>query len=275
MTSWLKTAEETLKIFEPLVAQQQFQMYIQAVRNKIEGRARDILCLAGDPETFPEIKQILLDALGDKQELSFYKSQLWANKQTENMSVHIYYNKTKEIVQNIKGLSKQNPVYCNSWQAILAFIEEDALAAFISGLRKPYFGFAQAAKPKTLEEAYAFLCKFSTNECISNHTKKPIQANFNPQRTNQVGPIQPKVNQYQVKPKENKEQNYRNWSTQEPMEVDPSARSRNTFNRKLVNNHEVVIEKGDIEITNTENFQEEQDPYSENFQTVQDSDTED
>lgn len=253
-------------------------MYIQAVKNKVEGKARDILCLAGDPETFLEVKEILIEALGDKQELSYYKSQLWANKQVENMSVHSYHNKTKEIVQNIKTLAKQNSIYNNSWQAISIFIEEDALAAFISGLRKPYFGFAQAAKPKTLEEAYAFLCKFSTNESISNNSKKPIMTNQYTPRTNQMASNSPKFNQFIPKPKDVKEFNYRKpngpiQDAETPMSIDISSRSRNTLNRRIINNHETTqSDETSDEILNSENLE---NPYPENFQSDPSSDTED
>lgn len=172
LNAWLQTAEETLNVFAPLVGEPQFRLYLQAISNKIKGKAKDALCLAGNPQSFEEIKSILLETLGDKQELSFYKSQLWATKQNEGMTIHSYFNKMKENTQNIKTLAKQNNVYNQAWPAISIFIEEDALAAFISGLKKPYFGYAQAAKPKSMEEAYAFLCKFNSNEIISENARK-------------------------------------------------------------------------------------------------------
>lgn len=51
-------------------------MYVTAVTNKIAGKAKDILCLAGNPDDFDVIKDILTNALGDRQELSTYKCQL-------------------------------------------------------------------------------------------------------------------------------------------------------------------------------------------------------
>lgn len=277
VAAWLKTAEETLRMFEPLVPQPQLRMYIQAVKNKIEGKARDIICLAGDPESFQEIKQILLEALGDKQELTYYKSQLWANKQNDSMTIHNFYHKTKEIVQNIKTLAKQNEIYNNSWQAICSFIEEDALAAFISGLQKPYFGYAQAAKPKNIEEAYAFLCKFSSNETISNNSKKSNQFQ-NPQKWNQGNSAQSKFNHYQNKPNQFNTSNYKkpNGPNPEPMDVDASMRTRNSFVRKVVNNHEILQENcPEIEISNRENLCENDNLEEQNFQVDPGSDTED
>lgn len=267
LSAWIKTAEDTLNVFAPLVSEPQFKLYLQAVSNKIRGKAKDAICLAGNPQNFEEIKQILLETLGDKQELSFYKSQLWATKQSENTTVHTYFQKIKENVQNIKTLARQNATYSYSWTAINAFIEEDALAAFISGLRKPYFGYAQAAKPKTIEEAYAFLCKFNSNEIISGNSRKPI---------NHVPPPQPKFNNSYQKPKEWNENNQvykRPGSIREkatPMDVDVSMRSRNTFNKKMVNTHEINAESEE-----SENLPNELDVNATNFQDDQVEDTED
>lgn len=272
LTAWIKTVEDTLGVFEPLVPDQQFNLYLQAVNNKIEGRAKDVLCLAGNPRTFNEVKQILMEALGDRQELSFYKSQLWSTKQSEGTTIHSYFNKVKEVVQNIKGLSKQNKLYNESWIAINAFIDEDALAAFISGLRKPYFGYAQAAKPKGIEEAYAFLCKFSCNEQISNSSKKPLNQNNQPQKLGNWS--QPRNNMVQLKPNQigttnEKKQSYSVRDKPIPMEIDLSMRTKNSFNRNnhIINNHELCEDKEqEIDINHTESSFEEQ-----NFQEDQES----
>ena len=75
--------------------------------------------------TFLEIKEILLNALGDRQEISYYKSQLWRTKMSDIMSIHKYYNKIKEIMQNIKTQAKQNEKYQKNWGFFNDFIEED------------------------------------------------------------------------------------------------------------------------------------------------------
>lgn len=274
LTAWLKTVEDTLSVFEPLVSEQQFSLYLQAVNNKIEGKAKDTLCLAGNPKTFREIKEILLESLGDRQELSFYKSQLWATKQNETMNVHSYFNKMKEIVQNIKSLAKQNKFYNDSWPAINAFIDEDALAAFISGLRKPYFGYAQAAKPKGIEEAYAFLCKFNCNELISNNSKKQstqFNSQFGLQKQMTGNVNQPRNSQF------NPANERKSYSVKEkpiPMDVDISMRSRNTFNKKVINNHEVAQDAEEPLPSPVDNDYS-QEPQEENFQASLNSDTED
>jgi hypothetical protein len=82
---------------------------------------------------------MLLEALGNIPLQT--NPQFWRNKMMDDMSIYKYYSNTKAIVTNIKTLSKLKPFYTNNWEAINAFIEEDGLAAFIAGLRKPYFGY--------------------------------------------------------------------------------------------------------------------------------------
>lgn len=240
LTRWLSTAENTLNKFKNRVAPEQFEIFETAVANKLEGKAKDIICLAGNPQTFDEIKQILIDALGDRQELTYYKSQLWQTKMTENMTVHKHYNKCKEIVQSIKTLAKQKEQYRNHWDAINAFIEEDALAAFLAGLKEPYFGFAQAAKPDDLEAAYAFVCKF---KCRENTSSNMEISQKNSHKHQKYRDFQKTIeNNEQHGPKK-----YKNYvktddhsdEKPQPMEVG-SVKSRLTLNKRQINNSEIT-----------------------------------
>lgn len=251
LNTWIITAEKTLATFRPLVTDDVFQIYEQAVLNKLEGRAKDAICMACDVNGFEEAKEILITTLGDKFELSTYKAQLWKNRQGAEMSVHKYYQTTKLIVQNIKTLAKQDKTYASSWAAISKFIEEDALAAFISGLNGHYFGYAQAAKPETLEDAYAFLCKFNSREKMTvTNTKKSNIYDDKPAPSNKFKYQKPAKYEVPIK-RENVE----------PMEVDPSLRSRLTLNKKLINNHELSESEED-------SSSEEQEENEVNFHQV-------
>lgn len=237
LTGWLTSAEATLNVFKPLVTAEQFDIYVSAVINKLDGRAKDIICLAGYPTDFNEVKSILINALGDRQELTFYKSQLWQTKMVDGMSIHKYYNKCKEITQSIKTLAKQKTIYKSNWDAINAFIDEDALAAFLAGLKEPYFGYAQAANPNDIEAAYAFVCKFKSRENTAAIMEGPSKQHFRKEYRNQENraPMRKQFpeNNYNKKPNDEKPQ---------PMELG-SVRSNLTLNKKQVYN---------TEITNTE-----------------------
>ena len=172
LASWLRNVEITLNRYQNIVNEDTMNIYLMTIINKLEGKARDVVSLAGEMENFDQLREILNDALGDRQELSTYKCQLWHNKMQEDTSIYKYYTTTKTIVQSIKTLTKQKTLYADHWEAVNAMIEEDAIAAFISGLRKPYFGYVQAAKPANIEEAYAFLCKFNSREKNSDNIKQ-------------------------------------------------------------------------------------------------------
>lgn len=256
LNAWLATAEETLNAFVQHVTPLQYKMYVTAVTNKIQGKARDIICLAGNPDDFEQVKEVLINALGDRQELSTYKCQLWQCRMTEGMSISKYYNKSKAIIQNIKTLAKQKDKYRNNWEIINEFIEEDALAAFISGLCEPYFGYAQAARPKDIEDAYAFLCKFKSKEIAAHSmagdsSKRKYQKNKELE-TKSNRPSGSNKNYNQKAELQNKER----FEQAEPMDA-TTTRSRLTVNKKQLNNNETVSQ--DPEDENSESSQSESD----------------
>lgn len=249
LNAWLGTAETTLKVFKDLVSDQQYNIFVTAVINKIEGRAKDIICLAGNPQCFTQVKEILTTALGDRQELTYYKSQLWQTRMTENMSVHKYFNKIKETVQNIKTLAKQKEKYQNSWDAINSFIEEDALAAFLSGLKEPYFGYAQAARPDDMEAAYAFVCKFKCKETTASNVES-FQKKLNHQQKDSKS-FENKFKK-QIFDK-NKLEKTESTTDPQPMEVG-STKSRLTLNRRQINNNENTDSDGSSESESENNI---------------------
>lgn len=246
--AWLTTAEETLNAFKDHVTPLQLKMYVTAVTNKIQGRAKDIICLAGNPDQFSDIKEVLINALGDRQELSTYKCQLWQCRMTEGMSIKKYYNKSKAILQNIKTLAKQTEKYRNNWEVINDFIEEDALAAFIAGLNEPYFGYAQAARPKDVEDAYAFLCKFKSKEITAHSMTSNI-----PNVKHQKQRASESRDTYKTP---RSDRNQKPEKTDEPMDA-TTTRSRLTINKKIINNHEVSSQDPEEEILEESNSDSE------------------
>lgn len=173
--AWLNTAENALAIFDGKVQPAVFRMYEDAINNKIQGRAKDALCLEGNPTGFSEIKEILINTCSDRDDLSTLSSQLWQNKMGASSSLKSYYLQTKEQIQKIKLIARQNKMYKDSWPAINGFIDETSLAAFVAGLQDPYFGYVQAARPLDLDQAYAFLCKFRSNESTAQNIRKGIE----------------------------------------------------------------------------------------------------
>lgn len=89
LQSWIIVVENTLSIFKNLVSSQVYNIYVQSILNKISGNAKDALCLAGNPSDFNDVKKVLIEAFGDRQELATYKAQLWSNKQSDHIIIRI------------------------------------------------------------------------------------------------------------------------------------------------------------------------------------------
>lgn len=236
LNSWLMSVETTLEELRPFYTEEQNAMFLRSIINgKIEGKAKDRLCANGNPTTFQEVKEILLHHLGDHQDLTYYKCQLWQHTKTPNMSYHNYYNTIKETIQMIKNLSLLDADYRASWPVINKMIEDDAVTAFLIGLPKDLFGLALTARPKNIEEAYAFICKFKSTENISNNRMLRIGTKTETKYE------KPQFKKYGEN--NQKQQNNANYPTltndpQEPMEIG-SSRSKLTLNKRQFNNNEI------------------------------------
>lgn len=222
-TAWVQTVRTTLDRFRNRVSEEIIEMYEQCVINKVIGEARDILCSNGNPQTFEEAARVLLNSFGDKNTIATYQTQIW-NMKMEN-SLHNYYKKAKELMVNIKSLAKENQTYAAHWEAINLFIEQESLAAFINGLQKPYFGYAQTAQPEDIETAYAFLCRFQCAEITKKQTQPTNSSNY------QKGQFQNSPSNH--KPQGQKQNKFfsntqprSDRSKITPMEIDPSIRSK-------------------------------------------------
>lgn len=249
LSAWLSTAERTLNLFRTRVSVDVFNIYEQSVINKIEGKARDTVCVNGNPSTFTEVADILRSIYGDKNDMATYQTQLWTLKMED--SIHLYYRRTKEIVQNMKSLAKDKTLYLNHWDAINEFLDQESLAAFINGLSKPYFGYAQASKPEDLESAYAFLCKFKNAELTKKQTT--------PNSQKPSGKFNQKSDKFEPHPQHSSARFPRHSDRQKssPMEIDPSLRS----NR--INNHDTCDDESekpsdDVEDNNESSSEEEE-----------------
>lgn len=248
LMGWIAKVETTLNVFRAIVPVDIFNLYEIAVSNKIIGRANDVLCQQGSPHDFETVKSILLKAFGEKvSAFSTYKSQLWQLKLSTNMSIHKYYSIHNDLVDKIKIIAKQNPIYRNNWEAINCFINEDALAAFIAGLSEEYYGHVQAAQPKDVEEVYNFLCMLKTKKDFG----KVIEKNDKP--TNNTYKLT--SNQRYEKPHTEKKQSYHASKVvhDEPMDT---TTTRSKLTQRSVNNHETYESETD------ENFWSASEPRS-------------
>lgn len=262
--AWLKTAENALNIFKGNVHPAVYTVYEDAIGNKIQGRAKDALCLEGNPTDFQDIKEILVKTFINRYDLSTHMCQLWHNKMNNKTHLKGYYMQTKELIQKIKQIARQNEKYCDNWSAINHFIDETSLAAFIAGLQEPYFGYVQAARPEDLEGAYAFLCKLKSNESTaqnlnarkgvlavkhySSHNddlEKRFDGNINKPRITNQASASSFINR--------NTRNVYSSSTSSPVPMETeSSKSKLTVNRKDLNTTETFYTNGPRSFENEE-----------------------
>ena len=169
--------------------------------------------------------------------------------------LHAWLTTAEDTLNYFKG--KVDPsIYKQNWTAINMFIEEDGLAAFTSGLKGTYFGHVQAARPKDVEDAYAFLCKFKSQELVAHTTsEKPNKAFTKQERIPKNDNKSYRKPEFRPNlPQEDRSKPHNNQAT--PMDVDPSLRSRLTLNKKLINNTE--LESSDHDLSENEEISEEE-----------------
>ena len=97
LNQWLKSAKDTFAIFDPTANEIQRKIYLQAVIGKITGTARDLICVADEVTNFNQVEALLTHALGDRREITAYKSQLWQTRMTDKIDLHTFYKKVCEI----------------------------------------------------------------------------------------------------------------------------------------------------------------------------------
>lgn len=234
LTAWLTTVRRTLSLFtNNTTPPELLAIYEQTIINKIEGRARDTICVNGNPSTFEEAAEILQSVYGDRNTIATYQTQLWSMKMNESLNIH--YKKVKEIMISMKSVARENDLYAKHWQAINHFLEQECLAAFINGLSKPYFGYAQTAQPNDLESAYAFLCRFQNAEKTKTQTQAVFEQNQSGKAFNNKKDktSEKKFNSYSPKPQSDRQK-------PTPMDIDPTLRvsNRNKIFAHTTNNDE-------------------------------------
>lgn len=228
---------------------------VKAARNKIIGRANDILANENVPLSWPHISQCLTNHYADRRDLHALEHQLLTIRQGKSTSVEFYNNINKYLTII---LNKINCTDTNSHaiQAMNSHYKFKATKAFVNGLNGSLPRFISSSNPTDLPTAL-YLCKQQedigtlnditrqfhqptfqqrppiqaqqnfqrqrpnfNNTRYSNNNFRPNFNNFRPQFNNQWRP--------QVPPKPNRG---------EPMEVDNTNYSRQVNYQNRNNNY--------------------------------------
>lgn len=121
--------------------------YVQAIKNKVKGEARQTLCVNGNPNTIPEIKRVLMQHYGDQRDIATNLNLLFNIKKGEKSHLKFYHD-IREMEMKLKSNLQINPL--SSTQ----LLEKIVITKYLDNISEPLASIIRSAKPKTLEEAF-------------------------------------------------------------------------------------------------------------------------
>lgn len=170
--AWIEDVEDTLSLFDKHKHTPTYNQIIRAVKSKITGNAKEILIAAGNPSTWDEIKEVLLNAYGDRRDLASHFQSLFYISQG-NKTITEYYNITKGIDTAIKSTAAVMDDYKSSTKAINKLIGLMTLTRFIDGLGEKLSMHVRSYRPESLEEAYHITMQYSNAAYRQKLEQKP------------------------------------------------------------------------------------------------------
>lgn len=170
--AWLEDVEDTLNLFEKHKNTPTYSQIIRAIKSKIIGNAKEILIAAGNPNTWEDIKDVLLNAYGDRRDLASHFQSLFYISQG-NKTITEYYNTIKSIDTAIKSTASVMEDYKSSTKAINKLIGLMTLTRFIDGLGEKLSMHVRSYRPESLEEAYNITMQYSNAAYRQKMEQKP------------------------------------------------------------------------------------------------------
>lgn len=125
--------------------------YLRAIKNKIKGEARTIICANGNPNTIPGIRKVLVENYGDHKDLATNLSHLFHIKRGDRNNLK-FYNDMKELSTKLKTNLNLNPIQMND------LIEMLIITKYLDNIGEPLASIIRQSHPATLEVAYQAVC---------------------------------------------------------------------------------------------------------------------
>lgn len=173
-SAWLEDAENTLDLFKEYRGKPMYSQIVRAIKNKIIGEAKGILIAAGNPNSWDEIKSVLINSYGDRRDLTTHIQSLFYTNQGKK-TLQEYYNKIKTIDTAIKSTAATIDDYKSSTKAINSLVSLMTLTRFIDGLSDELSFHVRSYRPESLEEAYEITVQYSNAAYRQKLNKKPTQ----------------------------------------------------------------------------------------------------
>lgn len=158
--AWVEDAEETLNAYDSYKNDPIYSQIERAVKNKITGEAKEVLIAAGNPKHWNEIKDVLLNAYGDRRDITSHIQSLFYIRQGKN-NLSDYYNKIRQIDTAIKSSAASMEDYKSHAKVINSFVSLITLTRFVDGLSEEISMHVRSCRPDSLEHAYEITMQYS------------------------------------------------------------------------------------------------------------------
>lgn len=150
LSAWIEEVDELFNDFKVRNENGGYSLdslYIRAIKNRVKGEARTILCANGNPNTIDGIKKILVEHYGDEKDFTTNLSTLFRTKKGDKSHLR-FYNEIKETNTRLKANLQSKPLTSHE------IIEIITVAKYLDNIQEPLGSIIRNSKPKNLEEAH-------------------------------------------------------------------------------------------------------------------------
>lgn len=253
LMNWILDVEGIFQMYHYIPKNSlQYDLIEKSVRRRIVGEAADVLNANNITADWAEIKSTLLLYYSDKRELKTLDFELTTIKKGQTESLSVYYSRVNELLAAIIAQVQTDKKYSANAPIFIDYFREKALDSFIRGHERNLSLLLKTAQPKTLSGAYQFCLDYNNMDMRSGPPRndtpnvslpKPRgleMPKYPPRPPPRIVPRPPMNPPPQPLPRRIFNHNpqfhnpqfpnsfvQRNQSRPEPMDVDPSIRSRN------------------------------------------------
>lgn len=157
LMNWILDVEGIFNMYRHIpVESLQYDLIEKSIRRRITGEAADVLNANNVASNWTEIKSTLLLYYSDKRELKTLDFELTTIKKGQTESLSCYYSRVNELLSAIIAQVQTDEKYRDNAAVYIDYFREKALDSFIRGHERNLSLLLKTAKPKTLSSAYQF-----------------------------------------------------------------------------------------------------------------------
>lgn len=150
LSAWIEEVDELFDNFKVKNQDGGYSLsslYIRAIKNKIKGEARTLMCANGNPNTISGIKKILIENYGDDKDFITNLSTLFRMRKGDKTH-NRFYHEMKEANIKLKANLQSKPLTGHE------IIDIITVAKYLDNIPDPLGSIIRNSKPNGLEEAH-------------------------------------------------------------------------------------------------------------------------